>query len=87
MDIQVILVFILALLTVNLIVVGVYVVLVLKEFRETLKQANVVIGDVRSISSVVSNPITLVSGFVTALVKGYQATKSIRSIRDSEDEN
>ena len=43
MDVQVVLLIILSLLTINLVVVGVYVVIVLKEFRETIKKMNTVL--------------------------------------------
>lgn len=81
MDIQIVLVFILALLSINLIVVGVYLILVLKEFRETIKKANSVLDDVQSLSNVVSNPLTLLTGFMSAVVQGYNAVKSINTIR------
>jgi len=81
MDIQVILVFILALLTINLVVVGVYLILVLKEFRETIKKTNSVLDNVQSLSNVVSNPLTLLTGFMSAVVQGYNAVKSINTIR------
>ncbi|OGC57481.1 hypothetical protein A3H26_01290 [candidate division WWE3 bacterium RIFCSPLOWO2_12_FULL_36_10] len=81
MDIQIVLVFILALLTINLIVVGVYLILVLKEFRETIKKTNSVLDNVQSLSNVVSNPLTLLTGFMSAVVQGYNAVKSINTIR------
>ena len=81
MDIQVILVFILALLTINLVVVGVYLILGLKEFRETIKKTNSVLDNVQSLSNVVSNPLTLLTGFMSAVVQGYNAVKSINTIR------
>ena len=81
MDIQVILVFILALLTINLVVAGVYLILVLKEFRETIKKTNSVLDNVQSLSNVVSNPLTLLTGFMSAVVQGYNAVKSINTIR------
>ncbi|MFZ5424521.1 MAG: hypothetical protein ACOZAO_01855 [Patescibacteria group bacterium] len=84
MDIQVVLVILLALLTVNLLVVGVYVVLVLKEFRETVKKANVVLDDVEAVTSTVSktfsSPISTLIGVATAAFQGMRAVKSLGSI-------
>jgi len=81
MDIQVILVFILALLTLNLMVVGFYVILVLKDFRETLKKSNEVLDDVHTVTDRVANPITSLAGMVSGIVEGVKAVKSITSLR------
>lgn len=86
MDIQSILIFILALLTINLIVVGVYVVLVLKEFRETLKKANMVLEDVHDVTDAVSNPVTTIAGIISGLSQSVKAVKSISSLIDSKKE-
>jgi hypothetical protein len=85
MDIQAILVFILALLTLNLVVVGVYVVLVLKELRVTIKKANGIIESVEGFSSILSNPLSLLSGLFGAAMDGYKAVKEVRSIRSLKD--
>lgn len=85
MDIQSILVFILALLTINLIIVGVYVVMVLKELRVTIKKANDIMDNVESVSSIVTNPLSLISGFINAAVDGYKAVQEVRSIRSIRD--
>ncbi len=93
MDIQVVLIFILALLTVNLVVVGVYVVLVLKELRETIRRANNILDNAGSLSGFLANPLSAFSGILEALIKGYktvqevrQEVKAIRSIHDEEEE-
>jgi len=86
MDIQTVLVFILALLTVNLIIVGVYVVLVLKELRETIHKANNILETADSVTSIVSNPLSMITTLVGAVTEGYRAVQdartSIRSLRD-----
>jgi len=86
MDIQVILVFILALLTLNLMVVGFYVILVLKDFRETLKKSNEVLDDVHTVTDRVANPITSLAGMVSGIVEGVKAVKSITSLRGLKNE-
>lgn len=85
MDIQVVLIFILALLTINLIVVGVYVVLVLKELRSTIKRANGILDHADSLSDFLANPLSAFSGVIDAAVKGYKAVREVRSIRSSKD--
>lgn len=85
MDIQSILVFILALLTINLIIVGVYVVLVLRELRVTIRKANDIIENVESITSIVTNPLSLLSGLIGAAVDGYKAVQEVKTIRSLRD--
>ena len=75
MDLQVILIFILAILAVTLVAVGVYVVLVLKEFRETIQKANLILDDVENVTNIVSNPLNI----VTSVVEGYKAIKNLKS--------
>ncbi|OGC47939.1 hypothetical protein A2886_01635 [candidate division WWE3 bacterium RIFCSPHIGHO2_01_FULL_42_13] len=94
MDIQVVLIFILALLTVNLVVVGVYVVLVLKELRETLRRANGILDNAGNLTDFLANPLSAFSGILEAVMKGYKAVQEVRheikavnSIRDEEDED
>lgn len=87
MDLQIVLIFILALLTLNLMVVGFYVILVLKEFRETVKKSNAVLDNVHKVSDAVSNPITSLAGLVTGITEGVKAVKSITSLIDRGEED
>lgn len=85
MDIQVVLIFILSILTINLVVVGVYVVLVLRDFRELLKRGHSVIDGLDSFTNAVANPFSMFSGVLGAVLDGYKAikeSKSVNSIRD-----
>ena len=75
MDLQILLIFILAVLTVVLVGVGIYVILVLKEFRETLQKANLIIDDVENITNVVSNPLSVITG----VIEGIKAVKSLKN--------
>lgn len=86
MDIQTILIFILAILTINLIAVGVYVILVLRDFRETVKKANSVLDNVHQVTDIVANPITTIAGIIAGVSKGVKAVKAISSLIDSKDE-
>ena len=87
MDVQVILIFILSLLTINLIVVGVYVVLVLKELRETIRRANGILDNAEDLSGFLSNPFASFSGVVDAVIKGFKAVQKVRSIRSLRDDD
>lgn len=86
MDIQTILIFILALLTVNLIAVGIYVIMVLRDFRETIKKANEVLDNVHDVTDIVANPITSIAGIIAGVTKGVKAVKAISSLVSSKDE-
>jgi hypothetical protein len=85
MDIQTVLIVVLILLTINLIAVGVYVVLILKEFRETVKKANSVLDNVHNVTNVVANPITSLAGIIAGVTQGVKAIKSISSLFDDKD--
>ncbi|MFC1722268.1 hypothetical protein ACFL0C_01320 [Patescibacteria group bacterium] len=74
MDLQVILIFILAVITVTLVVVGAYVVLVLKELRESIQKANFILDDVENVTNVVANPLSILTG----VLKGYQTIKNFK---------
>ncbi len=82
MDIQTILVFILALLTVNLLVVGFYVVKVLKELRETLRKSNTILDNVHTVTNTVSNPISSIMSLVNGISQGFKTAKSITTLSD-----
>jgi uncharacterized protein YoxC len=89
MDIQTILVFILALLTLNLVAVGIYVMVILKEFRETIKKANKVLDNVGDVTDAVSHPVSSIANIVNGVVQSVTAVKAISSLFDShpkEDE-
>lgn len=87
MDIQTILIFILAILTVNLIAVGIYVILVLRDFRETIHKANGVLDNVEHVTDFVANPVTTIAGIIAGVTKGVKAVKAISSLVSSKDEN
>ena len=87
MDIQTILIFILAILTVNLIAVGVYVILVLKDFRETIQKANSVLDNVHEVTDFVANPITSIAGIISGVTRGVKAVRAISSLIDDKDES
>ncbi len=85
MDIQTILIFILALLTINLIVVGIYVILVLKDFRETIHKANGVLDNVHNVTGLVGNPVTTIAGILAGVTKGVKAMREISSLIGSKN--
>lgn len=85
MDIQTILVFILAILTINLIILGIYIILVLKEFRDTVKKANYVLENVHEFTDHFANPITTIAGIVSGVSQSVKVVKEISSLMDKDD--
>jgi len=83
MDFQLVLILLLSVLTVNLVVVGFYIIVTLKDFRQTLSKMNSVLDDTSSIVHGIANPLTLLSGLVGTLTKAISSTRSaITSLRD-----
>jgi len=86
MDIQTVLIFILGILTINLIVVGVYIILVLREFRSTIKKANYVLDNVNGFTDAITNPIATIAGIISGVTESVKAVKQISSLMDKKEE-
>jgi len=69
MDIQILLFIVIALLAINLLFVGVYLVLVLKEAREAIKKVNVVLDTANHLASSFSVPVSGFSSFLSSFLK------------------
>ena len=81
---------IIALLTVNILFVGVYIVLVLKEVRQAIAKMNQILDSFSTISSAIANPVSSASGFFSAVVEGVKAFHQIQDTvlghkREKED--
>jgi len=61
------------------IVVGIYVILILKEFRKTVEKTNKIIDDAGVISESVAKPLAALAGVVTGIKEGSSAIKKILS--------
>ena len=86
MDIQTVLIFILAVLTINLIVVGMYIIFVLKEFRQTVKKANYVLDNVNGFTDAIANPITTIAGIISGVTESVRAVRKISSLMEKEED-
>src|SRR3989337_2348779 len=86
MDIQILLVFILALLTLSLMAVGFYVITVLKELRETIKKSNNILDNVQEVTESVTNPISTISSIISGITQGFKAVKTITTLRGDGNE-
>ncbi|OGC46199.1 hypothetical protein A2V49_04385 [candidate division WWE3 bacterium RBG_19FT_COMBO_34_6] len=74
MEIQILLIFILSILTVVFVAIGIYFVLILKEFRETIRKANTMLDDFKSVTGALAHPLGIVGG----IFKGYKALKNLK---------
>lgn len=91
MDTQTLLVLILLLLTINVLFVGVYIVLVLKEVRSSVLKFNRILDTVNDLSTAVSRPLVGLSGAVEGFTEGlkvFQALKKVKKMvkKRSEEE-
>jgi hypothetical protein len=80
MDTQTLLVIIIALLSANLIFVGIYIVLILKEVKTTVMKINEILDSAATVSNAVATPIAGASGAISAFTEGVKAFKAIRGL-------
>lgn len=80
MDTQTLLVIIIALLSANLIFVGIYIVLILKEVRTTVTKINEILDSAASVSNAVATPIVGASGAISAFTEGVKAFRAIKNL-------
>jgi len=67
---QILLFLVVTVLATLLSLVGIQVIHILKELRETAKKTNKILDDFQSISSSIAKPIVGISGFITGLRSG-----------------
>lgn len=79
---QITLIIVLTLLAINLIAVGIYVILVLKDFRETIRKANKVLDNVGDVTGVVSGPVSTLAGIISGFGQSVKAVKEISNLVD-----
>ena len=80
MDTQTLLVIVIALLAVNLIFVGFYIVLILKEVRTSITKMNTFLDTVNEVSDAVADPIVGASGAVSAFTQGMKTFGIIKKL-------
>lgn len=76
---QAVLLFVIVVLTVLLLVLGVQVYFILKEFRRTVAKANKVLDDTSVITESVSGPISTLSTIVAGFKTGASIAKLLQS--------
>ena len=80
MDNSVLLTLIVALLALNLLLVGFYLVLVLNDVRTTLKKVNTLLDTTAETADSVSRPIQNVSHIAEAFTNGLEAVNLVRTV-------
>lgn len=79
---ETLLLIIIALLTVNLLFVGVYIVLVLKEVRGTIIKTNEILESVSAISSAIATPVIGAAGAIASFTEGLKAFNKLKGIHE-----
>lgn len=79
MDTQDLLIIVIALLSINLLFVGFYIVLVLKEVRESLKKFNDILETANQLTKAVAAPVITAAGTLEAFVQGLKAVQVLKN--------
>jgi uncharacterized protein YoxC len=78
--IQIALIIVLILLSVNLAIVAIYLISTLKEFREVVRKANRVLDNVDTMSG----PLSTIAGIFAGVSQSVRAIKDIGSLIDTK---
>lgn len=81
MDTQTLLVLILLLLTINILFVGVYIVLVLKEVRGSVVRVNKILDSADQVAEALSRPVVGMAGALEGLTEGLRVVKAVRNLK------
>lgn len=81
MDTQTLLVLILLLLTINVLFVGVYIVLVLKEVRGSVIKVNKILDSFDQVTAALTRPVIGIAGAFEGLTEGLRVIKAVKNIK------
>jgi len=81
MNTQTLLILVISLLTINLLFVGVYIVLVLKEVRETMQKFNSILDTTKNTFEAVTEPLVGVSNAVSGFTQGLKIVNFVKALR------
>lgn len=84
---QIILISSLIVLSLTFIGALIYLIIVLKDFRESVDEARTILRTIRKVSSSAIFPLTSVMGIVGGISKGLKAIKSISSVFEEDEED
>ncbi len=87
-SVQLVLVFVIVVLTVLLVVLGIQVYFILKDLRRTISKANQVLENTGVITESITGPVAMLSGLISSLKAGSAITvvKIIKSILSKDRE-
>lgn len=83
---QIALILIISLLTTMILVLGIQVFLILKEFKKTLEKANKVLDNTNDITESVSTPISALSTILMGIKTGASFANMLTPKKNSEGE-
>ncbi len=86
MDFQLILAAVIVLLTLTLISLGVYLILVFKELRETIEKINNILDTAESVINSLSSPVVSINTFLSAFTQGMGVLRSLKSLMSKEED-
>lgn len=79
MDTQFLLVFIIGLLSINLLFVGVYIILVLKEVRNSIAKFNEILETANQLTKALASPVITAAGTIEAFMQGFKAVQTLKA--------
>ena len=79
MDTQFLLVLIIGLLSINLLFVGVYIILVLKEVRTSITKFNEILETANQLTKSLAAPIITTAGALEAFIQGFKTVQTLKT--------
>jgi len=84
MDTQFLLILIIGLLSINLLFVGVYIILVLKEVRNSIAKFNEILETANQLTKALASPVITAAGTLEAFIQGMKAVQILRTRKSKQ---
>jgi len=84
MDTQFLLVLIIGLLSINLLFVGVYIILVLKEVKNSIAKFNEILETANQLTRALASPVITAAGTLEAFIQGMKAVQILRTRKSKQ---
>ena len=84
MDTQFLLILIIGLLSINLLFVGVYIVLVLKEVKNSIQKFNDILETANQLTKSLAAPVITAAGTIEAAIQGFKAVQMVKAKKKIE---
>lgn len=79
MDTQFLLILIIGLLSINLLFVGVYIILVLKEVRNSITKFNEILETANQLTKALASPVITAAGTIETFMQGFKAVQTLKA--------